>query len=201
MNIINKIKNIFSKEKKTPMSYYDVDIWSIVNKEVHESIQNGISLYGEIVGQLPNNKWIQKDFDYGCEQGKHDFYVYRVTYTKPDGTFIEFNRAQVDQYCKKYNLKTVPLFYHAKAKDWDTSISVTEHWHQNFLAKLIEKYNEKDCYMCNNKVPEEGVVINREGEFFEPFKLKSFRFLEKESEELDKGEVNIEDSQTAEPTE
>ena len=48
--------------------------------------------------------------------------------------------------------------------------------------------------MCENKVPEEGVVLRKESLFHcESYKLKSFAFLEAESKELDKGEKNIED--------
>jgi hypothetical protein len=47
--------------------------------------------------------------------------------------------------------------------------------------------------MCNNKVPEEGIVVRKESLFScESYKLKSFSFLEKESKELDKGVIDIE---------
>ena len=46
-----------------------------------------------------------------------------------------------------------------------------------------------------NKVPEEGICVRKEGLVIEIFKLKSFRFLEKESKQLDKGEVDIETQQ------
>lgn len=184
------IKNAYAD--KVSASYYDMDVWALVNKELEGKILDGVTLYGEIVGQLPNGKWIQKDFDYGTEPGKHDFYVYRITFTNPSGDTFEFTTSQIERYCKKFTLKTVPVFYQGKAKDWDKSISTDQHWHENLLTALMAKYNEKDCYICKTKVPEEGVVITRENEYFEPFKLKSFKFLQKESEELDKGEVDIE---------
>ncbi len=58
---------------------------------------------------------------------------------------------------------------------------------------IKEKYNEKDCFMCKNKLPEEGVVIRVEGLDLEAYKQKSSKFFELETKELDKGEVNIED--------
>ena len=54
-------------------------------------------------------------------------------------------------------------------------------------------YNEKDCFMCNNKVPEEGCVIRIDGLEFEAYKQKSERFYARETILLDKGESNIED--------
>ena len=52
----------------------------------------------------------------------------------------------------------------------------------------------KDCFLHNTGVPEEGIVIRKDRLYgFEAYKLKSFRFLELESKELDKGEENIEE--------
>ena len=52
---------------------------------------------------------------------------------------------------------------------------------------------EKNSPHCVNKVPHEGVVIKIEDGLSRAFKLKCFRFLNKEQELLDKGEENIED--------
>ena len=51
--------------------------------------------------------------------------------------------------------------------------------------------------MCKNKVPAEGIVVSKPHYTFEfnAAKLKSFRFREWESKELDKGVV---DAETAE---
>ena len=47
--------------------------------------------------------------------------------------------------------------------------------------------------MCENKVPEEGIVVRVEDLFeCKSYKLKSFRFLEFESNELDKGVADVE---------
>lgn len=64
---------------------------------------------------------------------------------------------------------------------------------RNFFLKLEETYNEKDCFLCVNRVPEEGIVVRKESlNSCDSYKLKSFRFLEKESKELDKGVIDIE---------
>ena len=68
-----------------------------------------------------------------------------------------------------------------------------ENWQEKFLNTLKEKYNDKDCYMCNNKVPEEGIVIRKEGIEWEAFKLKSNKFYEYETKSLDSGQVDIEE--------
>ena len=191
------IKNAYAD--KVSNSFYDMDVWKLMADKYKDTLKNGITLYGEIVNQLPNGKWIQNSYDYGIAEKQCEFFVYRITYTNPSGDVFEFSRPQIDRYCFKAGLKTVPLFYYGLAKDWDSSISTDEHWHKNFLEKLIAKYNEKDCYICKNKVPEEGVVLVKESDFYEAYKLKSAKFLEKESENLDKGETNIEDEESNAP--
>ena len=97
-------------------------------------------------------------------------------------------------YCLKNGLKTVPIFYTGKAKDLFPELELGEHWNANFLDKLIEKYTEKNCYLCKNAVPEEGIcLIKNNNNSFEAYKLKSFNFLSRESLELDSGEVNIDE--------
>ena len=52
---------------------------------------------------------------------------------------------------------------------------------------------EEDSPDCINSVPHEGIVIKKESGKSEAWKLKCFRFLDKEQQGADKNEVNIED--------
>lgn len=61
------------------------------------------------------------------------------------------------------------------------------------LANDAQFYMECTSPSCDNKVPHEGIVIKIENMKSEAFKLKCFKFLDKEGKELDKGESNIED--------
>ena len=82
------------------------------------------------------------------------------------------------------------------AKDLYPDLSPSEHWNENFINRLAEDpnfYMELDSPHCNNKVPHEGLVIKIDDGVTRAFKLKCFRFLNKEQELLDKGENNIED--------
>ena len=68
-------------------------------------------------------------------------------------------------------------------------------WRYLLVDDLKKRFLEKDCFMCNNNVPEEGVVLRKENLLkCDSLKLKSFRFLEKETKQLDTGESNIEES-------
>lgn len=181
------------EDNKSKNHYYDYDLWSEAMHGIKESIQDGITLYGEIAGFLPSGSYIQKDFDYGCVPGKYRIYIFRITYTNPTGKVFEFSRPQIERYCSKYELEPAPLFYYGRAKDMYPEIDTNEHWHENFLNRLISDYTEKDCFICRNKVPEEGIVIIPEKEDWNGFKLKSLRFLEKETQELNCEQSNIED--------
>lgn len=53
---------------------------------------------------------------------------------------------------------------------------------------------EMDSPDCNNKVPHEGIVIKKENMISAASKLKTFKFLSGEQQQLDAGESNIEDN-------
>jgi hypothetical protein len=208
--ILNKLKvnivdtqydNIYASRKvvknedlnPNAVHYYTEDIWGIANAELKEFLQEGLTFYFEIVGFMPNGDAIQKDFDYGCEAGKHKNYIYRITFTNPKGKVFELSAKQVQEYCKANGLLPVPQLYYGYAKDLLNVPYDERDFEEKFLARVKELYNEKDCYICANKVPEEGCVVRIEELGLECYKSKSEKFYLKESKDLDKGESNIED--------
>jgi len=193
--------------------FYGEDIWKVVAKEIGHLIPKNWTIYGEILGYTPKGSHIQKGYDYGClPSGKqdspiidpqHKFYVYKISIVNPDGKVIYLTDKQIEEYCEKVGLLYKDTFiYYGKAKDLfnieglgtdEFSVSL---WQNQFLNYLESKYNEKDCYMCVNKVPEEGIVLRIERlEEYEAYKLKSKRFTLMESEAQEKEEINIEDEQ------
>jgi RNA ligase len=185
------VKNAYADKQSA--HYYDTDVWGHIADIYKDAIKPGVTLYGEIVGKTPTGQWIQKDYDYGTDD-KAELIVYRITLTNGAGDVFEFSTNQVTDYCKKMGLKRAEVFYHGVAKDLFPNVTLDDHWHDNYLKALSDKYLEGDCHICKNKVPAEGVVLTRDGDYFEPFKLKAFRFLERESKELDSGTVNIEET-------
>lgn len=187
------IKNQYINKYATA-GFYNEDIWAVVKKELEGKIEPGITLYGEMVGFLPSGRAIQGGYDYGCV-GNHKFVVYRITYTKPDGNVIEYTWHQIRDYCRKYQLETVKLEYHGKLKDFLGAYN-DDRLGETLLLRLSHQYLEGDCKWCTNKVPREGICIRIDGrENYSTYKLKSKRFLERETKELDSGQVNIEDEQ------
>lgn len=193
------VKNANLEDPKAKDHFFGYDLWETIKNDIGEHIPKGWTLYGEMLGYDRNGKAIQKHFDYGCspEQGSisHKLEVYRITNTTPDGLVTELTYPQIKEFCDRVGLAAPHLFFYGTAGDWyNTDYSTTlETWRNNFIERLEKAYNEKDCFMCTNKVPEEGIVVRVEDLFeCKSYKLKSFRFLEFESAELDKGEADIE---------
>ena len=199
------IKNQYYNENVTS-GFYGVDVWQYAHEVIKPYLQQGMTVYYEIVGFLPNGGYIQKGYDYGCEPplatesytyGLHfKVLVYRVTLTNPNGNVHEFSAREVQQWCQFTGLTPVKEYYYGYASNLYPKLNPENHWTDNFMYLLA---NEKQFHMecdsptCVNKVPHEGIVIKIENMKSEAFKLKCFKFLDKEGKALDKGEVNIED--------
>ncbi len=192
------IKNVQLDGIKEYNHFYGTDVWGTVAVKAFPLLKEGITIYGEIYGYLSDQKMIQKDYDYGCEPGQLDYVVFRMTYTNQKGDVFELSHPQVQEYCKLVGFKMPETYYYGTAKDLFSEIPTDENWHNSFLNKLMEIYLEKDCHLCNSKpnIPAEGIMLRIDKPLvWETYKLKSFRFLKKESEELDKEvQVGLEDS-------
>ena len=213
--IKNKYINLESNE-----GFYGEDIWKVVAKEIGHLIPKNWTIYAEILGFTPNGNSIQKGYDYGCKQGEHKFYIYKISVVNPDGKVIYLTDKQIEEWCEKVGLLYKDTFiYYGKANEiyshlfddyiqtysdadlitYEESEEFPEHIDQfriAFLKYLEKTYNEKDCYMCTNKVPEEGIVLRIEHlEEYEAYKLKSKRFILRESEAQENLETNLEDNQ------
>ena len=148
----------------------------------------GMSIYYEIVG-YDYQKFIQKNYDYGCKFGEFKVYIYRITEVDKRGTVIEWPFSQVVHFCNHINIPTVPVLYKGMLEFYMPSRNYKD---KTYFTKLIEKlrkdFTEKNETMCLNPVPEEGICIRKDSG--RAYKLKSFRFLELEGMQAD---VNIED--------
>jgi hypothetical protein len=201
------VKNQYLNPNVTD-GYYGEYIWGVVAKRVSNLIPKGWTLYGEIIGFTAGGSYIQKGFDYGCNSGEHKFYVYKISVTNQDGSVIYLTDKQIEEWCEKVGLlyKDTFIYYgfvdgifeSKDFTDWDILHRTEErdNWRETLLDYLEYKYNEKDCYMCVNKVPEEGIILRVERlESYEAYKLKSKRFIFMESEAQETDEVNLEDNQ------
>ncbi len=206
------IKNPYFLDSKEINHFYGIDIWGLANTKLKDTIPNGVSIYAEIVGYLPSNAGIQsmngKVYDYGCDPGTFEIYIYRITYTNVDGKVFEFSAKQVQNWAKENGLKAVPELYYGTVWGLFKKLYIKHEnelaiecctlpsWNEDLFLELLKKeYLEKDCFMCKSKLPAEGIVLRIEKNDFESYKLKSWAFLAGETKELDKGIVDIESNQ------
>jgi tRNA-binding EMAP/Myf-like protein len=193
-----KVIKSVQEDKIEGNSFYKDDIWSICGNELKEFIPKGISIFYEIVGYLPSGGAIQSKYDYGCKQGEHKIYVYKMTYTNSDGKVFVIGSKESEEFCKKIGFDFVPIHFHGTAKDYfpyDSSEQSLDEWQKSFVKFLEERFLEGDCPICKNKVPFEGICIRKESlNNYEVYKLKSFNFLLRESSELNLGIPDIEES-------
>jgi hypothetical protein len=210
---VNGFSTWIINELKINKGYYKEDIWGIANHVIKPYLEKGMTIYAEIVGYTPSGALIQKNdkyhYDYGYkkpEKGEiyiegihYGIYIYRITLTNQESLVYELSAQQVQQWCKDKNLKPVVELYYGAAGDLFQHIFTDlETWQNRFLQFLKITYLEKDCPYCKviPNTPDEGIVLRKEIIGLEVFKLKSIRFLESESKQLDKGEIDIESEQT-----
>lgn len=206
--------NIFSSRKvikndgNSAGQYYSSNIHADANDFIKHALIDGETVYGEVVGYEKTGGYIQKGYDYGCKPGAFKIYIYRVTHTNHRGQVTELSYDQVVERAEQLGVEACPLIYHGEAaafldnKDSDGVVCMQDRdWQEAFIKELERSYvYDQDCQFCSNKVPAEGVVVRKEGLKPSAYKLKAFRFLEHETKELDKGEVNIEDEVEASET-
>jgi hypothetical protein len=186
------VKNQSLDDAKQKDHYYEYDLWEDIKNEIGHLIPKGFSVYGECLGYTKTGKEIQKGYDYGCVGNEHKIEIYRITHTNTDGLVTELNYNEIEEFCKHTGLTASYPYFVGRAMEM-YEINIDCHWNENFVKALEADFNEKDCFMCNNQVPEEGIVVRKESLFScDAYKLKSFRFLTYESKQLDSGESDIE---------
>ena len=178
--------------------FYKTDVWGDVNNEIQHFLKDGMIIYGEIVGYTKEGRLIQGKYDYGMEHGKNKLYIYRITTVSITNHTFEWTWSMIKLFCQQNGLNYVPEMYVGKAGDLFKDLIIDDEWHNNFLTKLKDKYLEKHCDICLNKVWAEGIVIRKETLTIQSFKLKSFNFMGDEAKLIDKGEIDIETSESIE---
>lgn len=185
--------------------FYDSDIWSLKGAEIMDQIPQGYLVFGEIIGWTPEGAALQKGFTYGITHPQAELYVYRVATISPEGFVQDLSYDAMAAWCKaKINptdddspdrtLKVVPLLWRGKYKDFKP-----EDWVDYPSHETLHKYRE-DGYpqavpLGKDSPCDEGVVIRKEGLAPYTLKCKSETFNRKENENVEKGELDVEEEQ------
>ena len=201
------IKNRYINPDKH--DFYGGDPWGCVERDFGPYLDEGMTVYGEIVGYVEGaQSMIQAKHDYGCQPGKWKFMPYRITMTDELGNKTEWDIDKVDKWTRdlvaahpELAEKTMflTILYYGRLGDLYPELDVHNHWHENLLAKMKadkDKFMmELDEPLCKNKVPREGIVIRIIGDkFARAWKLKTMRHYGKEAEAHDKGEADMEET-------
>lgn len=107
-------------------------------------------------------------FTYGCEEGESRYFVYRMTYTMPDGTVIEYPWDLVTLRAEQMGFETVP--------ELDRFIYTTE---EDFLARVNKWLDTPSTIDCRHII--EGVVVralNDPGLKIAKAKSEGFKIIE-----------------------
>jgi hypothetical protein len=191
------------KNEAITKGFYGTDIWSISGETYFKNkLHSGETVYYEIIGYLPGTKTlIQKGYKYGCSEGEYKIQVYRITMTAPDGTVTELSWVALKERCSELQVEPVTEYFFGPVIDIlpikkldNTQYSI--EWRSILLNILKEIYLEKEATDCDSN-PDEGIVIRIEGLYIKSYKLKSEKFLLRESKSNEEGNIDIEDSEQA----
>ena len=116
-------------------SYYDSDIWTGSAEIFEGKLEQGETVYYEIVGYLPDGAPImpsqgnsklksfmdkegyasfieaygeKTEFSYNCIVGQHQVYVYRMTFSNLQGHTVDYSWDQVKMRCEQMGVRHVP---------------------------------------------------------------------------------------------
>ena len=166
--------------------FYDTDIYTEAGEKYKDAVPKNHILYGELIGWVNEHKPIQPDYTYNLPKGSNALYVYRVAVVNPDGVVSDLPWEGVKQFCNERGLNHVPELWSGWGRDLDVDEFMNrQYFHQGFKQAVP---------LSDPKTKDEGVCIRYEAQLPVIAKAKCSEFLEKETKDLDKGEVDTEQS-------
>ncbi len=167
--------------------FYKTNVWEVINERYGNRIPKDYIIYGEIVWR--DWQWaIQKNYTYGLPQWEMELYVYRISIVNDDGLITDLSWDNIREFCKLQWMKPVP-----------------ELWRGIYLGLDINEFMEKRYFeqwytnclpLSHPTLPDEWVIVRREGIIPYLTKAKCQWFLVMESKERDSGVVDMESAQS-----
>ncbi len=212
-DIIYSSRKIIKNDDLNPdrNDYYETNIWKEYADILGKFIPEDLTIYGEIFGyETGTTKFIQKDYDYGCEVGTNKMMIYRITQHTENG-LVEWDIERIMRWViglKNINktleekIQYLPLIFTGKLSEI-VDCEKDENWSKNLVEKLKDNFNiESREPFCKSDVPREGIVIRIKNDpVAEAFKLKGTKFFYRESKQIDEGVVDIELKESLENSE
>lgn len=140
--------------------FYEVVGFTSENSLIMPSCDNSKTQDKEFIKQYGKTT----EFTYGCEEGKSNIYVYRMTMTNVDGTVVEYPWELVKLRCEQMGVKYCP--------ELDKFLFATEE----DLMDRVERHTDGNDPVGKIHI-REGVVVRIDNrEKFTALKHKSFNF-------------------------
>lgn len=164
-------------------------------EQLRGKLLEGEVVYSEIVGYVSGDKPIMSrcnnkklndkeftkqygdttTFHYGCDVGKNDMYVYRMTRTFEDGTVVEYSPRQIKIRCEQMGVKYVPEFTQFLIDDFTMAHNGVSTIRDLVLKKAKEYYDGADP-IGKTHIREGAVLRICNREKFSAYKFKNFNF-------------------------
>lgn len=187
--LVSGSRKVIKEVGRDHQHFYDRDIWSWCGEQIADLIPNGVIVYGELVGYVPDtNSPIQKDYSYECAEGDCELYVYRVAHINQQGFLVDFPWDAVKHFCRERGLKWVPELTRSSVEGVDVFLD-------SFLDERLADHGDwidAPLTVSSHKTVDEGVCIRQEGLVPTILKAKSPIFLEHETRLLDAEVVDLE---------
>lgn len=170
--------------------FYDVDLWSEEGKKLQGVLPENFIVYGELIGWASPANPIQAHYTYQVPEYSRSLYIYRVAFVNEKGYVVDLTWDQLKEFCKLTGLKHVPELWRGYKKDFNV---------EEYLdARFVDQGATQCVPLSDPKTVDEGVCIRIDG--LRPYiaKAKSPIFYQMETKLLDKGQEDIESSQTIE---
>lgn len=176
--------------------FYETDIWTLEGHKLDGLIPENYIVYGELIGWTPEGAEIQKNYSYSIPKGQCELYVYRIAIVNSKGLTTDLSWDQVREFCKSVGLKHVPELFRCKMSDL---IRDDFAFIKTFLdARFFDGIGLRASLWLgdNEDLVDEGICVRKDGLTPRILKAKSPKFLEHETNLLDKGEEDLESSQS-----
>ena len=219
---LNGTRRVVLEEAKSGTTqFHDPTIRDRAFNIFKDNLRKGETVYLEIVGFEPSEATIMPSVDttkmgdkeftsnfsnvgdkkhmrysYGCEVGKCDFYVYRMTMTNADGQSVDYSWDDVVKRCNEIGAKHVPeITRFRKSEILLKNENLTDDRNFNeFITDMVDIYSKGSSVVDSTHI-KEGVCVRLEsGIFPRIFKHKSFDFKVLEGIVKDSGVVDMEES-------
>ena len=185
--------------------WYGTDVWGEVAQRFHSQIPEGFIIYGEVIGWFGDQP-IQPNFTYNLEKGTWELYVYRVAVQTPQNILVDLSWDQVKAFCRDNGFRHTPeLCYWDHEQNGDPELfyktfldkSFTRENNNTLSTLFAPAYAETPVPLSDPKMVDEGVVVRWDGGLTPTLlKAKSPLFLEHETALNDRGEEDMESSQS-----